>query len=31
MDYDGIQSDREQSPEPQQVFLEDDEDEGEWQ
>ncbi|KAE8055706.1 hypothetical protein FH972_012531 [Carpinus fangiana] len=31
MDYDGEQSDREQSPEPRQGFLEDDEDEGEWQ
>jgi hypothetical protein len=31
MDYDGIQPDKEQSPEPQQVFLEDDKDEGEWQ
>jgi transcription factor SPN1 len=30
MDYDGVQSDREQSPEPRQGFLDDD-DEGEWQ
>jgi hypothetical protein len=31
MDYNSIQSDREQLSEPQQVFLEDDEDEGKWQ